>query len=320
MRSPLSLLIAVAACAALLATSCRRDRSSVDATAVDVVPLYSLVSDYPAASDSLREAVLEMPEMKAFMSTITYKPLTDSLVEAWAESRPVTVFTPAVDSVFADTDYVARSLGRILARADAQGLELPRRRYATVVYGRRESMLFVDSVLLVALNHYLGADYPGYAGMPEFLRRVKTPEALPYDLAEALVATAYPYEADGSDATLLSRMLYEGALIHARRVLTGGTAEGALGYDKEQLKWLDDNEDAIRESLVVDRLLYDTSETLIDRMMAPSPAVRVVRPEAPGRVGRYLGYRMIERYLAKHPDTSIATLLSPDFYTSSQAL
>ena len=88
---------------------------------------------------------------------------------------------------------MARAVGTVLARTRNAGLELPRRRYASVVWGKPQSIIFVDSVMLIALNHYLGAEYEGYSHFPLYSRLVKEPAIMPFDISEALIATAYPF-------------------------------------------------------------------------------------------------------------------------------
>lgn len=308
--------IIICVLAMLAAISCKRQTATYDGSSARVVPLYSLLRDYSILSDSARSELLEMPELAAFIKTVSDLPLDSDIVYSWSQSAAVTVFTPAVDSVFTDTATVSRAIGCILSRAKEQGIALSQRRFATVVYGRVESVLFVDSVMLVALNHYLGADYPGYSHWPEYMRAVKNPETLPCDLAEALVATEYPYTAKDGDATLMSKMLYYGVLAHVRQQLGNTTAAVALGYSADQMAWLEDNEEAIWTSIVADKLLYDTSSSLSDRMLLPSPTVNIVRPASPGRVGRYIGYKLVERYLKKHPETLLSTLLLPEYYNS----
>lgn len=285
-----------------------------DAPEARVVPLHSyLATNNVPDSDSI--------ELAAFMRTVSEQPLSPELVEAWASSQVVTVFTPDVDSVFADSAYMGRMMGTILANAEAAGLDLPHRRYATVVYGRPESILFVDSVMLIALNHYLGADYPGYSHWPKYMRQVKTPTALPYDIAEALVATSYPYTLEGEEATALSRMVYEGALTIAKMTLAGDDdTAAALGYSPKMLEILNSVEGEIWRSMVENQMLYDTSEATIDRLVAPAPESAIVGAGTPGRVGRYIGYRIVNEYLDKHPDTTLPQLLNPDFYRGNSAL
>lgn len=262
----------------------------------------------PDSIAARRALVEDSVEVGAFMKTVSELPCDTLLIEGWAASRAVAMFTPPVDSVFGGTAVLAGHLGNILGHAEAEGLHLPRRRYAAVVYDRPKSILFVDSVMLVALNHYLGADFAGYSHWPYFMRRSKTPEALPYDLAEALVATAYPY--NGGDGTVMSRLLYEGALAEAKHRLVGGSEAAALGYDKDEWQWLLDNEEAIWQRLAVERLLYDTSQSTIDRLVAPSAYTSILGSEVPGRAGRFVGYRLVRKYLKEHPEASLSELLT----------
>lgn len=286
---------------------------------VHVSPVYAYMRDYPSSLSAIRA---DSVAAGAFMRTLGAAPADTAAMAAWAASRAVEVFTPDVDSVFSDSLVPARAVAMVLDNGRRSGLAFPERTYATVVYGRPESILFVDSVMLIALNHYLGADYPGYAGLPEYMRDFnKTPGALPYDIAEALVATSYPFSADASGTTLLSRMLYEGAIAAAKIELVDNAVPArALGYTDEEYRWLADNEAELWRHIVGNRLLFDTSPATVARFVLPSPRVNVGPLVAPGRVGRYIGYRIVQEYLRENSDTPLAHLLSPAFYTSRAPL
>lgn len=290
---------------------------------VAVAPLYKIMYDYHRLAPSVREEVYDRDSslIASFMPVVSAEPCTPDLVEWWSNSMPVTVFTPDVDTVFTSLSGIEAQLGHILGVAASDTLGLPERRYAAVVYGRPESILFNDSTMMIALNHYLGEDYPGYSHWPGYMRRQKSPDRIPYDIAEALVATQYPYQAEGAAATVLSRMLYEGALTSAKMALVENSDLAlALGYNDSDLRWLQDNEKAIWRDMVGKQMLYDTSEALAERLVLPSPQVRDVVPAAPGRVGRYIGYRIVEAYCNAHPGTTLRQLLSPGFYTSASSL
>ncbi len=304
--------------------SCSRSGKTDNAVPEPVAPLWSVMRDYNSYEPTLRDSVFVVyePEFKAFMKTVSDDSLSEVLVSAWSASLPVEIFTPAVDSVYPSVEDIEWLLGNILGRASDAGIEFPRRRYAAVVYGRPESILFVDSVMLIALNHYLGVDYPGYSHWPVYRRLSKTPQNLPYDIAEALVATSYPYTAEGEDATLLSGMLYQGALVAAKMELVGSEANlaEALGYSTAELERLEGMESEIWRTIVGEKMLYDTSESMADRMLSTAPAVRVSGNMWPPRVGRFIGYKIIKAYQEKHPDTPLEELLAPDFYLSPSAL
>jgi len=289
---------------------------------VDVAPLYDEIQKFPMLDSADQQCVIQKysVELEAFMKVVSGEPFNVGSVESWASSRAVEVFTPLVDSVFKNDSPSEVALSRILANAEENALELPRLRYAEIVYGRPESVLFVDSVMLIALNHYLGANFDGYSHLPAYMRLLKTPEMLPYDLAEALVATSYPYD-NQAGATLLSRLLYEGALVHAKLALVDRSeAAPALGYTDEQLGWLEDNEKELWNNLVSKGLLFDTSESAASRLVSPAPSTHDLIPGSPGRAGRYIGYKMVQSYLRHHDGTSVSFLLSSAFYADSSVL
>ena len=156
--------------------------------------------------------------------------------------------------------------------------------------------------------------------MPAFRVGCKTPQNLPYDMAESLVANAYPFETNQSP-TLLSHMLYDGAVIAAKlELVDGATPGGAMGLSPEQLKWFGDNEAKVWRALAAGRLLYETSGFKIDRIMLPAPSTDLVNPNAPGRAGRYVGYRIVQAYRKRHPEATLEQLLSPSFYNGENTL
>ena len=278
-----------------------------DAEPQAIAPVYAQFAGYAPG-----EPVT--PEMQACM-----KVLGESDPSAVAASAAVRVFAPDADSVFPSLRPLELALGGMLASAAEQGLELPVRRYGAVVWGRPESIVFCDSVMLVALNHYLGADYPGYSHLEAYRRAPKTPAQLPYDMAEALVATSFPFEG-GESPTVLARLLYEGALAEARLRLAGGSPADALGYTDEEYGRLKDSEADLWRALVAGRMLYSTLPLDAARLVSPAPATAVLSPRAPGRAGRFIGHQMVRAYLASHPQAGLRELLSPAFYMSEATL
>lgn len=289
---------------------------------VHVADVYSLMARYGRA-DSLERAAMVAPdsvEVHAFMSVVGELPVTDARMQAWSWSLPVLRFTPLVDSILPDGVHDTEvALGTILARARQQGIPLADRRYAAVVWGRFESVGFVDSVMLIALNHYLGAEHEAYDDFPLYMRLVKEPHLLPYDLAEALIASDYPYRNEGG--TALQRMLYEGALVKAKiATVDGGNLQDALAYRPEQMQFLRDEEANLWRTLVAQNYLFDTNIATIDKLVLPAPNTPLLDRRSPGRAGRYIGYRIVEKYASKHPEASLAFLLSPEFYTDPDVL
>lgn len=314
-RRILPALIAIGA----IFTACR-DNSAPQPVNALYRPLARASQMTDASLDSLIAA--DGPELSAMFGFLYGDTAPDAAtLRTWSSGPAVAIFGPAVDSVYPDITPIEQQLGHILDKAADLQLALPQRRYAAVVWGNLKSMVITDSVMLIALNHYLGEDYEGYNNRlwPVYKRIEKTPARMPYDMAEVLVATQYPYDG-GDNPTALSRMLYEGALAIARlRVVDGATPASALGYTDDQWRWFEENERMLWDAVVSRNLLYDTNPLTVSQLVDPAPATSVIEPYVPPRAGRYIGYRIMESYL-KHNDTPLPELLSASVYNNSATL
>ncbi len=286
-----------------------------------VVPLYKTIAEYNSMMPEARDSVLETDEkeLKALLDVLGFNKLNDTALSEWASSVPVAIFTPDVDSVYPTLKSLEKSLGGILANADSENLELPQLSYVAVVWGSSKSIVFADSCMLIALNHYLGSDYPGYSHWPRYMQMDKTPARLPYDIAEYLVKNKYPYQ-PVANSTALSRMIYEGAVTLAKmRLVENPSLAEALGYNQEQIEWFEEKHEEMWSKLVGANMIYDTSYMTINRLVNPSPAITIGSSYLPARAGRYIGYEIVCEYL-EHEELPLRELLSPDFYNSDYTL
>ena len=287
-----------------------------------IIPLYEDIAGYASLDSAERISTLSNDArlLHDYMAVLECEQTGDSILLKISKSKPVEVFTPDVRRVYPSLDSLELQLGHITGESESLGLHLNINRYAAVVWGRPQSIVFVDSTMLIALNHYLGADYEGYAGMPAYRVVNKTPQQLPYDIAESLLANAYPFEG-GDSPSLLNHMLYDGALTAAKmQVVENASVAQALGMTDDQLRWLSENEGNIWRTVVSGKLLYETSGFKIDRIMLPAPSTDLISPASPGRTGRYIGYRIVDSYIRKHPEVSLRQLLSPEFYNGESSL
>lgn len=246
----------------------------------------------------------------------------DSTWQAYATSRAVEAFAPEALSIFPDLTSLRDTLGMMLHNAAANGLVLPRRHYATVVWSDRKSIVINEPYVFIGLNHYLGSEHPAYSGWPEYVRATKTPKMLPYDLAEALIANAYPYDSIAAkQRTILSRLLYEGALAYAKMQVVPDASEAlVLNYNEPTLVDIQSNEVLIWKHLIEGKMLYSTDAALMDKLFAPAPHTYLISPEAPGRVARFIGLEIVKNYLTKYPQTTLNQLLSPGFFGAINTL
>lgn len=238
----------------------------------------------------------------------------------YSASPAVRVFSPDVFRLITSLD----SIEHVLCSAEkAIGRILPEIRLGdiySIVSPYNQSVFVVDSVLLIGLNHYLGSEYPGYSTFAKYQRWSKALKYMPYDAIEALVASYYIYK-PAQDATVLSRMLYNGALIEAKmQILPNANLADAIGLTESQLEWAQGNSREIWNAMIMKNLIHSTSVSDADRLLMPSPATVIIHPDAPGRIGRYVGYMIVKSYMQRNPEAGLMHILSPEFYNSPSTL
>lgn len=288
-----------------------------------VIPLYKSLEEYSGMTSSQRDSVIKVDSLPLSVMFgylgISEHP-DNAILERWSKSDVVKVFTPAVDSVFHNLDDIEMKLAHILESCNHDSLDIPHRHYAAVVWGNMRSIVMSDSCMLIALNHYLGKDFPGYSHLPEYMRATKNAEQIPFDICEALIANRYPYK-HNEESTVLSRMLYEGAVIVAKtRLLPYSDPAKCMGYTDEQLTWLSNNRANIWKKLVAGNLLYSTSKADVESIVCPAPYTLPLGSDSPPRAGRYIGYTIVMSYLQNNSVTKLPQLLSPAFYDNPSIL
>lgn len=243
----------------------------------------------------------------------------ENAVDAYSKTRAFEVFYPDIEKRLGDIEPIEHSLAEMNDNIISTFTRINPQRFYGIVSPYQNRIITSDSITFIALNHYLGADYEGYASLPDYVRRQKYSKRIPIETAEALVATAYPYQSS-DNASLVDRLLYEGALAKAVMTLIPDlTLKDYLGWSDEEMSFAERNEGEIWNVVVLRDYLYSTDPTVADRMIAPSPASQIISPETPARIGRYIGYRIVESYLKNKKDTGIEQLLEPQFYHGSDS-
>lgn len=319
--------IVILAILILATVSCKDNTRGIDdsATALPIERLDRLVYHYAEIDSTTRDNLIDSmsPGLDIYLRVAGINSDSvdvESALTMLSASRPVNVFTPDVENRLNSIEDVEMSLGTAMRRIQSElpGIDTPH--IYGIVSPYRQSVITADSVVLVALNLYLGRDYPGYAGFENYFRLTREPSRITYDVMEAIVASHYPTNNDRAK-TILSKMLYHGALVYAIMMsIPDADLSLALGMSGEDLEWSVDNESLIWDTIIRQELLYSSSEIDASKLLMPSPATPAIHPEAPGRVGRYIGYKIVKSYVDKHKSVTLKQLLTPDFYGETKTL
>ncbi len=180
-----------------------------------------------------------------------------------------------------------------------------------------QSMVADEGLLAVALEKYLGSDFGPYLqiGIPSFARSKMAPEYLVSDVVKALGKTEF-YYSDSLDH-LLSKMIYEGLILHfTAQLIPGISEEVLLQYSAEELEFLKRNEASLWKYIIEQKHLFSFEHKIAMRYLNDGPFTPGIN-DSPSRIGVYLGYRIVQSFQKTHPELTLAEIME---WTDYQAL
>lgn len=232
--------------------------------------------------------------------------------------RNIKFFYDVVNSVFASTDKLQMEVDSINIRFEREFKKVfPR--ITTIISPYNQSVVMLnDTSIAVALNHYLGRDYPPYSYYPNYIRDFKTPEKIPYNLTEAALRVLFAYEQ--RESTLLEHIVYEGAIAYAASVIIPQFSECLyFSFSTAQEEWAKASHAKAWQKLKEAGALTSTDVYLQRSMLATAPFSSAISPESPGGIGKWFGLQIVRMYIERH-GTTIHKFLTDKIYQHSNTI
>ena len=206
----------------------------------------------------------------------------------------------AVDSVFEDFSLTESEIISFYQHLKYYNKDLKTPRLITVLsdVDYRNKVVVTDSIVLIALDTYLGAEHEFYTSFYNYIKQNLNKGQIVSDLAKAY-AERLIYQP--KRATFLEEMIYFGKQLYLKDVLIPFKEDHEkIGYYPDQYEWAQDNEFYIWQYFVEKALLYETDRKLLTRFILPAPFSRFnleLDSESPGRLGQYIGWQIVKSYM-----------------------
>ncbi|NJW54106.1 gliding motility lipoprotein GldB [Salinimicrobium oceani] len=179
----------------------------------------------------------------------------------------------------------------------------------------RNQVVWADSLLLIALDTYLGMDHPLYMGVQDYIKKEMRKEQIAVDAAAAFSETQIPRPASRS---FLPHMIYYGKILYLKSLLVPFKSDAEImTYLPEEYEWATANEEQIWRYFVERELLYSSDSELQTRFLFPAPFSKFyleLDAEAPPRLGQFIGWKIVDQYMKKN-NASVTEMLGTDAET-----
>jgi hypothetical protein len=220
-----------------------------------------------------------------------------------------------VKRVFPNTD----KLNAILTNAFKRYHYYFPKKHIPVIYGfvsgYNNSIVLADSLLGIGFDRYLGRDYKYYPqlGIYNYLSYNMHPEKIPSDLLRSWALGEFQFN-DSID-NLLNNMVYEGMLMYFTKKMIPDQPDSLIfGFSPSQMKWCRQNESEMWAYFIEHKLLFTTETFTIKKYVNEAPFSHNFPRESPGRAAVWIGYRIVERFMERNKDYTLAMLMAETDY------
>jgi hypothetical protein len=169
-----------------------------------------------------------------------------------------------------------------------------------------------ENKLGIGLDMYLGKNYKYYPtfGFPDFL--VKRFDSK-YIISDAIFTLMQDQLQDPlkNGSQLIDMMVYYGKIYYMTSMILPKNAEqDFFYYSSEDWKWVQENEQEIWSFFIEGEWLYSTQYNGYRKFIEDGPTTMGMPQGAPDRVARWVGYRMVQKYMERFPETSADELFA----------
>ena len=173
----------------------------------------------------------------------------------------------------------------------------------------RNRVILADTMLAIGLDNYLGGDHRFYEGIDKYISKGMDGSRIGPDVADLYAREVIALPKMGH---FLDQMIYFGKQLYLKDLWMPSVKDyDKIGYTKEELEWVKDNEIDMWRYFIENEVFYDTTPALQGRFINPAPFSKFyleIDNESPGMVGRFLGWQIVRAYM-KNSDTSLNELL-----------
>ena len=262
----------------------------------------NLYKRYPQFMPQFVENVLETPPS----DTTEVRRL---VLQFLSDSTFATVNKKTIDT-FHDVSDIEKSVSEAFTYIHYYFPEVTLPEIYFFVSGFNRSVMLNEKFIGLGTDMYLGADFAPYKNLTyEYLLNNMRREYVATDLVSATLFRMFVM--NSPEDRLLDNMIFRGKVMYLLSVfMPDETPEKLMGYTTDQWKWAEKYEKQIWTTIIDQKDLFSTDKLLIRKYMNDAPFTAPVSQESPGRLGTWIGWRIVTSYMNKNTDIDLKDLMN----------
>ena len=178
------------------------------------------------------------------------------------------------------------------------------------ISGFNGSIFQYENLIGIGVDMYLGSDYRYYNNVVyDYQKHSMRKECLVGDILSFCISQNIPYTS--SKNRLLERMIFSGKQMYLlAQLLPNLSSYDVINYKKEQWDWCEMYESAIWNKVMDNRDLFKTESMLINSYLNDGPFTAEISQDSPGRLGIWIGWRIVDSYMRNNEYVTIQELMS----------
>ncbi len=261
--------------------------------------LVSLLSAYPAVRDDFFRRP-EYPNDSVFINTLFSKftnPHMDSLLmETKKAFGDVSVLQTQFHEAFTNLKYYYPDFNPP--------------KIQTVISGLDNDLFISDSLIIIGLDFYIGPGATYRPQMYDYLLRQYTPKNI-VPSCLLLFGISDPFNATNqTDKTVVADMVAYGKSYYFAKHMLPCVADSILmNYTGKEIEEAKKFENLIWYRIIEDKILFSTNHIDKQRFLGDRPKTIEVGEDCPGRIGQWVGWQIVKKYMKDHPEVTLPQLM-----------
>ncbi len=257
--------------------------------------LTALLNKYPFYSRMLYRA---FPEDTAFVNHIFYITQHPDTRKLYSETG----------SSFGDMGDLKKEFARAFTNIKKDYPDFKEPKIYTTFTGLENDLFVSDSLIIISLEAFLG---PKATYRPDQPAYILSRYDKPYIVPSVIRLLSDRFIRGNQESALLNDMIYFGKSFEFTKEMLPDVPDSliiCLPDSSLKSNWY--AQDLIWAHFIDKSLLYEQNPKTKEKYIGERPKVPEVGPSCPGRIGQWLGWRIVDKFRTENPDVSFVDLMN----------